>query len=101
MSKPKAIDINSLNSESIKKLSFSDLASDAAARKDSAAYAFLNQVVAENAAKLPREQRRIQTIRKDYLEKFCGYKATQKPKKAKTKIEKQQELLASLAKFFD
>ena len=48
MAKHKKIDITLLNKEALKKITFEDLISDAAARKDRAAYEFLCDVLAES-----------------------------------------------------
>ena len=101
MAKHKKIDIAILNKETLKKITFEDLISDAAARKDKAAYEFLCGVIAESKEKAPRERRRIQTIRKEYLEKFCGYNNKAQKIKPASMIEKQQQMLDSIASLFE
>ena len=101
MAKHKKIDITLLNKEALKKITFEDLISDAAARKDKAAYEFLCSVLAESKTKAPRERRRIQTIRREYLETFCGYNAKPKQTKPASMIEKQQQMLDSIANLFE
>lgn len=99
--KYKQIDITTLTKESIKKIQMEDLVSDAAARKDKDAYDWLcNIVQANQQANDPRKRKRINSIRMEYLAKFCGYKSSDKKAGFKTKQDKYQILLDSVADVF-
>ena len=101
MSNHKAIDISKLNKKTLQKITYADLVSDAVARQDNDAYAFLCRINQENENKPPHNRQRIQTIRSEYLRTFCGYgKPTPQPH-PQSVHEQQQMLLNSVAHLFE
>lgn len=101
MSDFKKIDVSKLTKTAIKKLTFTDLVGDAAARKDHEAYEFLCKNHEENAAKEPLNRQHIQTIRDEYLRKYRGYTGIPSKPKTVSVFDQNGMLLDSVAHLFE
>lgn len=97
----KKIDTRKLTKANVKKLTFDDLVADAIARKDKEAFEFLRQYTEDNEGKDPYTRQHIQTLRTEYLTRFCGYSGTPEKPNATTVFEYRCQLIDSVAHLFE
>ena len=97
----KKIDTRKLTKANVKKLTFDDLVADAIARMDKEAFEFLRQYTEDNEGKDPYTRQHIQTLRTEYLTRFCGYGGTPEKPNATTVFEYRCQLIDSVAHLFE